>query len=150
MRGRKSKPTQLKVLQGNPGKRPLNSDEPAFPALQSDCPEHLVKASAKEWDRMKGLFASHNVFTEADRSALTAYCTVWGRWLEADGNVRKSGMLVKSPSGYAIQNPWLSIANKAFDQMTKLMTEFGMTPSSRSCVKTIQTKTLSGVKRLLG
>jgi P27 family predicted phage terminase small subunit len=59
-------------------------------------------------------------------------------------------MLVKSPSGYAIQNPWLSIANKAFDQMMKLMTEFGMTPSSRSRVKTIQPKTPSGVKRLLG
>ena len=150
MRGRKPKPTRLKVLQGNPGKRPLNTDEPAFPALQSDCPEHLVKDAAKEWDRMKGLLASHNVFTEADRSALTAYCMAWGRWLEAEGNVRKSGMLVKSPSGYAIQNPWLSIANKAFDQMMKLMTEFGMTPSSRSRVKTIQPKTLSGVKRLLG
>jgi hypothetical protein len=28
MRGRRPKPTRLKMLTGNPGKRPLNNDEP--------------------------------------------------------------------------------------------------------------------------
>lgn len=44
----------------------------------------------------------------------------------------KYGTVVKSPSGYPIQSPYLAIANKAHEQMTKLLAEFGMTPSSRS------------------
>lgn len=150
MRGRKPKPTSLRVLQGNPGKRPVNTDEPAFPALASDCPKHLGPMAATEWARMKELFKVQNIFTEADRAALSAYCLAWGRWVEAENNVRQSGMLVKSPSGYPMQNPWLSIANKAMEQMHKLMTEFGLTPSSRSRVKVIPTPTVTGVKRLLG
>jgi len=42
--------------------------------------------------------------------------------------------VIKSPSGFPIQSPYLAIANKAMDQMTKLLTEFGMSPSSRTCV----------------
>ena len=135
MQGRKPKPTSLKILQGNPGRRPLNSAEPKFPTLQSDCPKHLGPIAAEEWARIRELFT--NIFTEADRAALSAYCVCYGRWVEAEDHVRATGMMVKSPSGYPMQNPWLSIANKAFQQMNKMMSEFGMTPSSRSRVKTL-------------
>ena len=36
MRGRKPTPTDLKVLRGNPGHRPLNVDEPQLPAVQAE------------------------------------------------------------------------------------------------------------------
>ena len=135
MQGRKPKPTSLKILQGNPGRRPLNSAEAKFPTLQSDCPKHLGPIAAEEWARIRDLF--REIFTEADRAALSAYCVCYGRWVEAEDHVRATGMMVKSPSGYPMQNPWLSIANKAFQQMNKMMSEFGMTPSSRSRVKTL-------------
>jgi hypothetical protein len=38
MRGRRPKPTRLKVLTGNPGKRPLNMDEPQPEPAIPDCP----------------------------------------------------------------------------------------------------------------
>ena len=137
MQGRKPKPTSLKILQGNPGRRPINANEPTFPALDSDCPAQLGPIAAKEWHRVKELFKVQNIFTEADRAALSAYCVYYGRWVEAEDHVRATGMMVKSPSGYPMQNPWLSIANKAFQQLNKMMPEFGMTPSSRSRVKTL-------------
>jgi P27 family predicted phage terminase small subunit len=140
MRGRRPKPTTLKLLQGNPGRRPINADEPSFPALESECPAHLGTMAAAEWTRMKELFKEQNIFTEADRAALAAYCLAWGRWVEAENQVRQSGMLVKSPSGYPMQNPWLSIANKAMEQMNRLTPEFGFTPSSRSKIKTLPEK----------
>ena len=37
-RGRKPKPTALKVLEGNPGKRPLNENEPIPPKGSIKCP----------------------------------------------------------------------------------------------------------------
>ena len=45
-RGRKPKPTALKVLEGNPGKRPLNGHEPipllAYPIKNSSAPNGVV------------------------------------------------------------------------------------------------------------
>ncbi len=41
MRGRKPKPTRLKIIDGNPGKRPIRGDEPQPPKGQPSCPAHL-------------------------------------------------------------------------------------------------------------
>ena len=40
--------------------------------------------------------------------------------------------LVKTPSGYVQQSPWLAIANKQLELMGRYMTELGMTPAARS------------------
>ncbi len=40
-RGRKPKPTRLKLLQGNPGKRPIERDALEPPVEIPPCPEHL-------------------------------------------------------------------------------------------------------------
>lgn len=135
MRGRRPKPTPLKLLHGNPGRRPINTDEPDFGALLSAPPVHLGPRAVEEWDRLRELFRDQGILTEADRPALAAFCSAYGRWVEAETQLRTSGLLVKSPSGWPIQNPYLSIANKAWEQMHKMMAEFGFTPSGRSRIK---------------
>ena len=70
--------------------------------------------------------------TRVDRAAIAAYCEAYGRWTEAVSKLHEKGLLVKAPSGYPILNPYLSIINSALDQMRKFLTEFGMTPSSRT------------------
>ncbi len=69
-----------------------------------------------------------------DRAALAAYCQAWGRWVEAEEALRKYGVMIKSPSGFPMQSPYLAIANKAMEQMRAMLTEFGMSPSSRTRV----------------
>lgn len=64
-----------------------------------------------------------------------AYCQAWARWVDAEGQVAKLGTIVKTANGNLIQNPYLAVANRALEQMTRLATEFGMTPSSRSRVQ---------------
>ncbi len=151
MRGRKPKPTAIKILQGNPGRRPINTDEPSYEALGDDCPDHLGPVAVKEWKRMCELLQSSRILTSADRSALAAYCVAWGRWVEAEENIKKTGILVKSPNGFPMQNPWLPVSNKAFDHMRQLLQEFGLTPASRSKVKALpDDKKESGLKKLLG
>ena len=51
-RGRKPKPTALKVLEGNPGKRPLNDHEPIPPKGELKCPSWLLPEAKKEWKRL--------------------------------------------------------------------------------------------------
>jgi P27 family predicted phage terminase small subunit len=63
------------------------------------------------------------------------YCVIFVRWKKAERMVREKGEIIKTAAGNIIQNPYLSIANRALDQLNKLGAEFGMTPSSRSRVK---------------
>ena len=48
IRGRKPKPTALKVLEGNPGHRPLNKKEPMPKGKLPRCPEWLEDDAKKE------------------------------------------------------------------------------------------------------
>lgn len=132
MAGRKPKPTALKQLNGNPGKRPLNRKEPKFSGTPT-CPKHLDKAARAEWKRVSDELSATGLLTTVDRAALAAYCAAWSRWVDAETNIQKFGTVIKSPkSGFPIQNPYVGIANTALDQMRKFAVEFGMTPSSRS------------------
>jgi P27 family predicted phage terminase small subunit len=63
---------------------------------------------------------------------LAAYCQAYGRWVEAERRLKETPPLLKTPAGYVQQSPWLSIANKQIELMTRLMAEIGLTPSARS------------------
>ena len=66
--------------------------------------------------------------------ALAAYCQSYGRWVEAERKLSETPALLKMPSGYVQQNPWLTIASKQLELMHKYLSEFGLSPVSRSRV----------------
>lgn len=133
MRGRKPKPTAAKKLAGNPGKRPLNDSEPQ-PRVVPDviAPAHLEGDARLKWDDLVAELYPAGLLTAVDVDALAFYCVLYGRWKKAERIVRDKGEVIKTVNGNIIQNPYLSIANRALAQMTKLGAEFGMTPSSRT------------------
>ncbi len=79
MRGRKPKPTSLKLIEGNPGKRSLNKGEPR-PAIDiPTCPAHLCSAAKAEWKRLAQMLFRLRVISHLDRAVLAAYCQAYGR-----------------------------------------------------------------------
>jgi P27 family predicted phage terminase small subunit len=138
MRGRKPTPTYLKLLNGNPGKRRLNPNEPKPRNRTPTCPSHLCPPAKAEWKRLAAQLTILQILTELDRGALAAYCQSYGRWVEAERKLHETPMLIKLPSGYVQQNPWLTIANKQLELMHKYLTEFGLSPATRSRVSTGQ------------
>ncbi len=46
--------------------------------------------------------------------------------------------MIKSPTGYPVQSPWLAIANKAQAQMLKALAELGISPTSQAKVSTVK------------
>ena len=136
MRGRRPKPTRLKVLTGNPGKRPLNMNEPRPDAVIPDCPPELGPVAQREWSRLVGELTALKLLTNLDRAALAAYCGAYALWAEATEAIQKYGTMVKSPSGYPIQSPYVSIANRQAEIMMRIASEFGFTPASRSRIST--------------
>jgi P27 family predicted phage terminase small subunit len=122
----------MKVLTGNPGKRPLNEHEPQPEPTVPDCPPQLGPIAREEWDRLIGELASLRIITALDRSALAAYCNAYGLWAEATEAIQKYGTMGKSPTGYPMQSPYVSIANRQAEIMMRIASEFGFTPASRS------------------
>ena len=131
-RGRKPKPTAVKVLEGNPGKRPLNMFEPTPEKIAPECPSWLNDEAKAEWNRLVAKMVELGTLTEMDMAAFAGYCQSYARWKEAEEFIEKHGTIVKTPSGYWQQVPQVSIAQKNLKVMLKFCSEFGLTPSSRS------------------
>jgi hypothetical protein len=77
MPGRPPKPTALKLLQGNPGKRPLNDREPK-PAVGCEMPE-FVKGDplyVAEWNREAPRLIRLGILTEIDGDILGRVCVL--------------------------------------------------------------------------
>jgi P27 family predicted phage terminase small subunit len=136
--GRTPKPTALKVLEGNPGKRALQPDE-FRPATQiPECPAHLIGEAKTEWDRITSELARYGMISEVDRGAMAMVCTLWARYVEAEEMIERAaraangtGLFVKSPNGYPIQSPWVAVSNKSIELYRAYIGEFGLSPSAR-------------------
>lgn len=135
MKGRKPVPTNLKLVRGNPGKRPLNEQEPQ-PALSTpDCPAHLDKVAQAEWGRISAELAAVGLLTQVDRATLAAYCQAWSRWIKAEKHLRSEGEVLERDSGVRYPNPYVAIANKAIEHIHKFSALFGLDPSSRTRIR---------------
>lgn len=100
-----------------------------------DPPDDMTPDAREVWITFARQLAGMRVMTKADTAALQMLCESWVRWKSATRTVQETGFMVRSPSGYPIQNPMLSIANKAQEQCLKILAEFGLTPSSRSRIR---------------
>ena len=130
--GRKPKPTAIKELEGNPGKRSLNKNEPRPKKKAPRCPTWLEPEAKKEWKRLAKQMELLGILTEMDMTAFAGYCQSYARWKEAEEFISKHGTIVKTPSGYWQQVPQVSIAQTNLKLMLRFSEEFGLTPSSRS------------------
>lgn len=143
--GRKPKPTHLKIVTGNPGKRPLPLNEAVVALAEPTPPNFLCDDAKVEWGRVCSALYAAGLMTELDRAALAAYCAAYGRWAQAERAINRmaekdelnSALMIKTKNGNAIQNPLVGTANKAKSDMVRYATEFGMTPSARSRVDAI-------------
>ena len=131
-RGRKPKPTALKILEGNPGKRPLNENEPIPPKGNIKCPSWLLPEAKKEWKRLAPSLEVMGVLTMADLKAFEGYCQAYARWREAEEFLTQHGSIFKTPSGYVQQVPQVSIAQQNLKIMQSFCSEFGLTPATRA------------------
>ena len=132
MRGRKPKPTALRLVEGNLSRRPFNRNEPKPPTAMPTCPSHLSPTAKAEWKRLARTLNETGLLTGIDRTALATYCQAYGRWVEAERKLSETPPLLKTPAGYVQASPWIAIANKQIELMTRLMAELGLSPAARS------------------
>jgi len=136
----KSKPTKLKILEGNPGKRPLNENEPIPQSIAPKCPNWLLAEAKKEWKRLATELERLGLLTIVDRVAFAGYCQSYAKWKAAEEFIKKNGTTYRIPkrdkegkiiSVYIAQFPEVAIARHNLRQIRMFAQEFGLTPSAR-------------------
>ena len=85
-RGRPPVPTHLKLLRGNPGKRPINMNEPQPDVVADvpDAPPFLAQYACDEWYRIAEELQRLHLLTAFDLNPLAAYCQAYARWRMAE------------------------------------------------------------------
>lgn len=109
MRGRRPKPTALKILQGNPGKRRLNMEEPK-PEGEVVKPTWVKERAARIWKVEAPIVQRMGLLTVADVTAFGRRCVLQAQF-------------EKSPETFT--------ASK-MSQLSALESKFGLTPSDRA------------------
>lgn len=93
-RGRKPKPTALKLLEGNPGKRQLNMNEPRLTQkIPPECPDWLEEEAQAEWNRLSETLFEMGILTDLDVAPFAAYCQAYARWREAEEFISQHGSI---------------------------------------------------------
>lgn len=141
--GPKPKPTKVKKLKGNPGKRalPKNEPQPGVPTIVPKPPTYLPSGAKKIWRKEAPKLIRLGVLSELDYKAFSMCCLVLWRHEEAEKQMKKAGnntlegALSTTPSGYQEYSVLLNLSHKSMDLAMKYLAEFGMTPSSRSRIE---------------
>ena len=137
MPGPRPKPTRLKVLEGNPGKRPLNKNEPQIKAELMHAPDWMTEAQLTLW-RYAIHEAPEGVLGSIDRDLLSSWvvaCDLRNNAIAMQRELDKTNqlkLLTKTAAGTVKASPYLQIINKQSEIMIRAAAELGFTPSSRS------------------
>jgi P27 family predicted phage terminase small subunit len=134
--GRKPKPPALKILEGNPGKRRIETDIPQPDDRIPTCPHWLEEAAKVEWMRVAPELNRLGLLTRVDRAALAAYCQSYARWQAAETILSSEGITCeytnKNGSTNTTLRPEVLVAKQYLQFLRAFCSEFGLTPSSRA------------------
>jgi P27 family predicted phage terminase small subunit len=134
-------PLHLRILRGNPGKRPLrNEPQPKIEAKVPDPPPFIAEYAKEEWARVAPQLHVLGLISVVDVMPLAAYCQSYAQWRTAvellqrmaQTNPVTRGLLIKTAAGDPRRNPVLKIARDAAADMLKFAGEFGLTPVARA------------------
>src|SRR5512146_556220 len=133
MKGRLPNPSNVVEMRGNPGKRPINHDEPAPTPIEGipEPPRKLKVEAKREWDRIIDFVVNSARCGQESLSILCTYCNLHAAIVETEkkGEVPMAALLT---------------------QYRGLAAEFGLMPASRTRIKADGKKEDSDEKRFFG
>lgn len=133
--GRRTKPTQLKVV-GGTNRKDRDSHGPRVEIKAPKCPVWLPKAAKKYWKDIAPQLVEVGLIGVVDGAAFIAHCDAMGKYEEVTKKLKElEDMVDSTPQGYQVQSVYFTIRNKLWDQVMKSASEFGLSPAARSKVK---------------
>ena len=147
MRGRKPKPIQQQINEGDPSKRGVHKLDEAMKKMPKaeeglgDCPAELGAIARSAWNFYSMELLKSGMAFRMDRMLLEGICIQYERAKVAEQFIQKNGMLVieivtdrqGKPTGEkrVKNNPAIAIANASWVIYRSLCSEMGLSPISR-------------------
>lgn len=159
MAGRPPKPTALKVITGNPGKRSGNKQEPDPEYLVDMNPPEWLHSAAKDvWKEVAPHLAKAKLLTEVDVQALAMGCVAIAQYRQAvriAGDDLVKAKIVVDDEGKPVSsgehlNPWMIVQSMSFKQAMAIFQQFGMSPAARTRISIQPQGDLFGSGKELG
>jgi len=161
MRGRKPKPTAMKLLSGTLQKCRTNKQEAKLQKItKAPPPPKWFSSLAKKIykDTTRQLLAS-KVLSPVDLQMLVTYCQEYANYMEImqkfspgkGGHVEEERVVISHTKSGTIRqvNPLLKIAQASLEKAKSIGVEYGLTPSSRAKVKTVKDDEEDEVQKFL-
>ena len=138
MRGRKKTSAKILQLRGNPGRRPVNDQEPKPETGVPKKPDFLSETAKKYWAYHAKRLDKAGILSKVDLGILAAYCTALATLDKAEKMLAESGYTQTTlQSG---EKKVLGFdCKEARDQIRSIGSELGVTASSRARIK-VETK----------
>jgi phage terminase small subunit len=119
-RGQKPTPRAIKLLKGNPGRRPIAPELNVVPGIP-ERPLFLDTVARREWDRIITELGPARVLVKAEQMVLAGYCCAVSRALRAERRAQRD---------YKQE----ARAEKAWDAVRRFAAVFGIGPAERGRV----------------
>lgn len=136
--GNPAKPTALKLIQGNPGKRKLNKKEPKAPAKKLVAPSYLSAWGKRRFAYWAKLLAQYNISTALDTGALAKLVDAEDEYQQLSEVIAQHGVTQQTTNtnGDPVIKPNPAVAQRAdaWRRVNLMMQQFGLTPASRAKV----------------
>lgn len=132
-RGPKPKPTALRLLEGNPGRLPINENEPVTRG-RARCPKYLRPAAKAVFRRIVNALPE-GFYSPAEERLLAAYAEA------ALDHRLATEQLAEAPKEFQLlmpngaKSPLVGIRNEAARLMAMLGTRLGLSPADRAGLK---------------
>ncbi len=160
-RGPAPQPAAVKKAKGNPGKRPISTEQmeaqaeeagadfapgadfsespsggegggAAVPAIAH--PSWLNEDAKKVWDRLAPRLATMKILQHIDTETFGRYCVNFARWIDLQKDIREKGETYtsESPHGTYIRvNPSVMIASRLDRELMMQEQNFALNPADR-------------------
>jgi P27 family predicted phage terminase small subunit len=154
MKGRKPKDVALKLLAGNPGHRPLPSNQEPFTRGELVKPEGLDVWASQEWDRLVESLSP--ILSPASAGMLRVAISAFSELMVADALIQQHGLTYATggESGPLIRlHPAVRARSAARQSYHRALAELGASPVAHTRVKKLPDNEqieLPGIAKLLG
>lgn len=127
--GRKPTPRHLRILRGNPGKRPLHPEPAEQEVSKGQCPAWLDRHGREFWRMIAPRLLATKCLPYVSEPILAMLANEWSVYRRATAKLKRD-LTHETKSNGSSARPEVGIRKSAADLIRALAPEFGMTPAS--------------------
>ena len=142
------KPTALRILEGNPGRRPLPANEPAVRIYLPDAPEWMSDEAKEIFNNKARELYDMKVLSQSDVEVLAVWADMMGQYIQMSKQVRNEGFVfykqkIDSNGLERMEperNPNIVTLEKLRSELRQYSNLLGTNPSARTRLQVIDVK----------